>query len=38
MSEYKARMPPALAIIAGFEKNTGIYINSVVPEQVGTFI
>lgn len=35
---FNLRIQPALAIIAGFEKNTGIYINSVVPEQVGTFI
>ncbi|MCK5660279.1 MAG: DUF4921 family protein, partial [Methanosarcinales archaeon] len=35
---FNLRIQPALATIAGFEKNTGIYINSVVPEQVGTFI
>lgn len=35
---FNLRIQPALATIAGFEKNTGIYINSVVPEQVATFI
>jgi UDPglucose--hexose-1-phosphate uridylyltransferase len=30
---FNLRIQPALTKIAGFEKNTGVYINPVPPEQ-----
>jgi UDPglucose--hexose-1-phosphate uridylyltransferase len=32
------RIKPVLSIIAGFEKNTDIYINTVAPEQAASFL
>lgn len=35
---FNIRIQPVLSIVAGFEKNTGIYINTVEPEQATNYL